>query len=87
MERAYTLILTKGVHIVSTETAAQICEAIETNKRLVDVELDPFGGAEATRRTTIAVAHVIALSETDLVAADIVPASSDKVHRLRSRGR
>jgi len=59
----WTLALTKGVHIVSAEDAVEIIHAVQHGKRTITVGLDPFGAVDTSRRTTIAVAHVILLTE------------------------
>jgi hypothetical protein len=58
----YTLILTKGMHVISSSAALQIKDAILKRCPTVDVELDPFGGFHTSRVTTIVTRHVVALT-------------------------
>jgi hypothetical protein len=58
----YTLVLTKGTHIVSATAASTILDAIDRAERLVSIPLDLFGGVDEARTTTLAVSHVIALT-------------------------
>ena len=61
---AYTLQLTRGTHLVGDDDANRIRVAIAQKAPTVDVRLDPFGGRDAARWTTIVTAHVILLTET-----------------------
>jgi hypothetical protein len=58
----FTLILTKGMHVISSSAALQIKDALVQRYPTVDVELDPFGGFHTSRVTTIATRHVVALT-------------------------
>ncbi len=79
----YTLILTKGTHLVSETAAAAILHAVQAREPLVDIELDPFGGSEP-RTTSLATAHVVALMRNpDVRAAEPVTAP-DNLRRLRA---
>ncbi len=62
VSETYTLILTKGMHVISAAAAAQIKTALSDRVTTVDVELDPFGGFQTLRITTIALQHVVALT-------------------------
>ena len=84
VEKCYTLILTKGVHLINLEAARDILEAIKNDERIVEVTLDPFGGADDRRRTIIATAHIVALSETDLAQSCVVPMPQKTVRHLGS---
>jgi hypothetical protein len=59
----YTLVLTKGVYVVSWAAIDKIQHAIWEGAKLVTIELDFFGNADSGRQTTIATAHVIAWTE------------------------
>ncbi len=59
----YTLILTRGTHVVSAGDAVRIGEAIERRSPLVDIGLDPFGAVDEGRRTTLVLRHVVALTK------------------------
>lgn len=58
----YTLILSKGTYLIDAKDAVVIKEALRKDERVVDIRLDPFGGFDSTRKTTIAVRHVVALT-------------------------
>jgi hypothetical protein len=62
----FTLILTKGVHLISTETALAICAAVEEDARTVEVVLDPFCDSNKSRMTMIAVRHVVAITRNSV---------------------
>jgi len=85
MTTSYTLILTKGVHLISAGDAKRILEAITNGDKIVEVDLDPFGGFEEDRKTIIATAHVICLSETELSESSDATLTDTKVSRLRPR--
>lgn len=77
MRSTFTLILTKGMHIVSAEVAGQIKDALASNAATVDVLLDPFGGLTDTRMTTLALQHVVALTVNPIV--DTMPANVSRI--------
>jgi hypothetical protein len=58
----FTLILTKGMHVISSAAADRIKDALAKRCPTVDVELDPFGGFHTSRVTTLATRHVVALT-------------------------
>jgi hypothetical protein len=57
----FTLMLTKGTHLVSDDDAARIFEAIRSGEKLVELNLDLFGDTTFHRQTTVAVAHIVCL--------------------------
>lgn len=59
----YTLILTRGTHLVSAGDAVRISEAITCRSPLVEIALDPFGAVDDDRRTTLVLRHVVALTK------------------------
>jgi hypothetical protein len=59
----FTLILTKGTHLVSDKVAEQIVAAIEADEKLIKVDLDLFGRIALHRETTIVAAHVVCLTK------------------------
>jgi hypothetical protein len=79
MGQTFTLILTKGMHVVSAEAAAGIKAALATKAATVDIVLDPFGGACESRITTISVAHVVALTANPPLEA--MPANVCRIGR------
>ncbi len=62
-DETYTLILTKGTHLISGAAAQTVRAAIEAGEALVHIGLDPFGNVDPERTTTIAVRHVVALTK------------------------
>ncbi len=78
---SFTLILTRGTHLISLESAQDVREAIERKDSTVEIALDPFGGADSERRTMIAVRHVVALTRNEPRADDL------RVTRLEQRAR
>ncbi len=66
----YTIVLTKGTHLISAAAAETVLRAMQANERTVEIELDPFGGIAADRRTVVAIRHVIALTENVPAIAD-----------------
>ncbi|MGH7754769.1 MAG: hypothetical protein ACREM8_00595 [Vulcanimicrobiaceae bacterium] len=83
-EPTFTLVLTKGTHLVSAAAAEEILGALAAREALVEVDLDLFGGASDGRRTTLATAHVVALSQNP--AFDQIAAYGAQVVPMR-RGR
>ena len=59
----YTLVLTKGVHVISRTDAEEIIQAVHDDRPTVEVYLDLFGGYEALRKTTLVTRHVVAVTE------------------------
>ncbi len=57
----YTMILSKGTHLVTAADAVAILGAIDEGRRTIEISLDPFGGGQ-DRRTTIVLAHVVLLT-------------------------
>jgi hypothetical protein len=65
--RDFTLILTKGTHAISAAAAEAILAAIRNAEAIVEVEVDLFGGVDPGRKTTLVIAHVIALTRNPQV--------------------
>ena len=82
-EVTFTLVLTQGVHVVRGDVAEIIRAAIDQGERLVDVDIDLFGGPGSSRRTTLATAHVVALVEAKQSTRAIAAASNGKVRTIR----
>ena len=85
-DEAYTLVLTQGIHVVRPDVATLIREAIDEGKRTIDIDIDIFGGLNSSRRTTVAVAHVVALVESKKPQREIVAESNGKVRAIRRIG-
>jgi len=81
----YTLILTKGVHLISRESADAIRSALELREAVVDVLLDPFGAVDGNRMTTIAVGHIVALTRNPPQGIANLPNVTALRARRRSR--
>ncbi len=84
----YTMILSKGTHLVTAADAVAILGAIDEGRRTIEISLDPFGGGQ-DRRTTIVLAHVVLLTpnpDEKEQSRDESPAHVDhlKVTTLRS---
>jgi len=58
----FTLVLTKGTHVISAAAAAAILAALREREAIVSIALHPYGGVDADRITTLAVRHVVALT-------------------------
>jgi len=80
-QASYTVILTKGVHLVDRAAADAIRAAIENGDRTVEVTLDPLGNADVNRRTLVAVRHIIALAENGRDVAGPMPANVAPLQR------
>lgn len=80
----FTLILTRGVHLISQASAERIRLALERREKVVDVLLDPFGDVDRDRMTTIAVGHVVALTRNP---PRIVPGAPNVTALRRQRAR
>ena len=64
MASAYSLVLTKGTHVVDEPARARLLDAIETGARTVEVALDRYqDGCRTT--ATVVTAHVVALFPLD----------------------
>ena len=87
MARGFTLILTRGTHVITCEAATTVARAIEDGQKLVTIELDPFAGVERGRQTTLVTAHIVALAETDLPERSEQALANDNVRSLRPRAR
>jgi hypothetical protein len=86
-DETYTLILTKGTHLISGAAAATVRSAIEAGEPLVHIDLDPFGNLDPERMTTIAVRHVVALTKNAPAAGGSVAASGSLQNVAAFRGR
>ena len=59
MAVTYSLILTKGTHLVDERAHARIVAAIENGERVVEIPVDRFQDGTTTS-ATIVTAHVVA---------------------------
>jgi hypothetical protein len=60
MAASYSLILSKGTHLVDESTRRLVLEAIESGERLIEIPVDRFHDGTTTAATVVT-AHVIAL--------------------------
>lgn len=60
----YTLLLTQKACTISRAAADTIMDAVQRGLPTVEVEFDPWGPPTSRRRTTLVVAHVVAVSES-----------------------
>ena len=79
----YTLVLTKGTHVISAAAADTILAALRKREAIVCVSLDPFGGIDAERITTLAVCHVVALTPNPQTSNEAQNQTFDNVAPLR----
>ncbi len=82
-DESYTMILTKGTHLISGEAAERVRSAIERDEAIVHISLDPFGAVDPDRTTMIAVRHVVAVTKNPVVAE---PAAKNVAMFRRPRG-
>ncbi len=59
MAASYSLVLSKGTHLVDADARRRILEAIDRGERVVEITLDRYQDGAATA-ATIVTAHVIA---------------------------
>ena len=64
MAASYSLILTKGAHVVDETTRLRVLEAIEAGRRVVEIPVDRFADGTTTT-ATILTAHVVAFFPHD----------------------
>ncbi len=86
MEPSYTLVLTKGMHLIDAEAAVCVRRAIETKQLLVELRISFLSDGVCHTPAEIATAHIIGLlkNEQDV---DNLPEKdfSSKVSRLPRR--
>ena len=64
MAAQYSLILSKGTHLVDERTRRRVLDAIERDERIVEIPVDRFhDGTSST--ATIVTAHVVAFFPLD----------------------
>lgn len=74
MAASYSLILSKGTHLVDERARARILAAIEAGERVAEIEVDRYQDG-TTARATIVLAHVIAFFPHDDDAEIELPAN------------
>jgi hypothetical protein len=60
MAASYSLILSKGTHLVDESTRRRVLEAIEQGERVIEIPVDRYHDGTTTTATVVT-AHVIAL--------------------------
>lgn len=79
---SYTLVLSKGTHVVSSDQARRILDAVTNGEPFVEVQIGVFGDATETRRVTVIVSHVVAIFENE-ARDDEIELPPEKVRYLR----
>jgi hypothetical protein len=74
MADAYSLILSKGTHLVDERARERIVEAIANGERVVEVPVDRYHDGTATT-ATIVIAHVVAFFPHDALEEIALPAN------------
>jgi len=76
MAAGFSLVLSKGTHVIDDDARARLLAAVESGARIVEVEVDRYADGTASR-ATIVTAHVIAIFpiEDDVAAlpANVMP--------------
>ena len=80
----YTIVLSKGTHVISRDAARSVLSALEEDRPTVEIALDPFGGVAEDRRTIVAVRHIVALTENPRAASEPGPSVLAAARRRRS---
>jgi hypothetical protein len=73
MAPAFSLVLSKGTHLIDEGARARVLEAIEAGARVVEIPVDRYQDGACTM-ATIVTAHVVALFPLDDV--DALPAGA-----------
>ncbi len=74
MAAAYSLVLSKGTHLVDGRARDRVLAAIERGERVVDVVVDRYEDGTPTD-ATIVTAHVVAIFPLDAGDAAALPAN------------
>ena len=74
MAAAYSLILSKGTHLVDERARARIVDAIANGERVVEIPVDRYHDG-ATTTATIVTAHVVAFFPLELPGEIELPAN------------
>jgi hypothetical protein len=64
MAASYSLVLSKGTHLVDEDARARVLDAIERGARVVEVAVDRYADGSTTTATVVT-AHVVALFPHD----------------------
>lgn len=71
----HTLILTRGAHSIGQAAAIEVRRALDAGEKTVEIDMELFSGRDATRRTSIVLAHVMGIAgprESRLATDDAV---------------
>ncbi len=75
---SYTLVLTRGTHVVERRTGETILAALDAGERVVGVDLDILCDGFTRRGVRLATSHVIALiPNEDAVEVDAIPSGAN----------
>lgn len=74
MEVSYSLVLSKGTHLVDERTRRRVLAAIEKGERVVEIPVDRYQDGTTTTATVVT-AHVIALFPNEPLDGGALPAN------------
>jgi hypothetical protein len=74
MAAAYSLVLSKGTHLVDEPARARVLAAIANGERVVEIPVDRYHDGTATT-ATIVTAHVVAFFPLDAADDIALPAN------------
>ncbi|HZW53781.1 MAG TPA: hypothetical protein VFF00_07090 [Candidatus Elarobacter sp.] len=80
MAAAYSLVLSKGTHLIDAPARARIMDAIANGERIVEIPVDRYQDGTATT-ATIVTAHVVAFFPHDDAADVELPANVTPLSR------
>jgi hypothetical protein len=60
MEPQFSLVLTKGTHLIEDSTRSTVLAAIESGRKVVEIPVDRFHDGNSTIATII-ISHIVAL--------------------------
>jgi hypothetical protein len=90
----FTLLLSRGTHVISGESAATLLHALDNGLRSAEIQLDLSGGLDAERTTVVATCHIVAMTrnpprlsgsdtQADAKITRIVPKTHERPRALR----
>ena len=74
MAASYSLILSKGTHLVDESTRRRVLDAIERGERILEIPVDRYHDGSTTTAIVVT-AHIIALFAHDDAEDDDLPAN------------
>jgi hypothetical protein len=82
MAAAFSLVLSKGTHLIDDGARTRVLEAIEAGARVVEIDVDRYHDGACTT-ATIVTAHVVALFPLDDDEATLATAASNVTPLVR----